>query len=232
MKVVTISDTHTMHDQITVPDGDILIHSGDATNRGYENEVREFGEWFRNQPHKYKVFVAGNHDTSFEDTPIQARQWFFDEEVDPTKMYSKNGAFYLQEQSITLTIGNESVNIYGAPHQPEFCNWAFNVKPGAALKAIWDKIPKDTDILITHGPSYGVRDLSSRGIKCGCRDLKNAVGRVRPKLHVFGHIHEGYGTEQWAGTLVANTSICDARYDPVNKPLIFEFKDGKVYKAP
>ena len=232
MKIISISDTHTMHGRVDVPDGDILIHSGDATFHGYEKEVREFGEWFRNQPHKYKIFVAGNHDTSFEDTPIQARQWFFDTKTtDPTKLCTRNGVIYLQEQSVTLTVDGEDVVIYGAPHQPWFHNWAFNVKTTGELKAIWDKIPKGTDILVTHGPPYGIRDLSSMNVKCGCRELKKAIGKIRPKLHICGHIHEGYGVEQWAGTLIANSSVCNVSYDPVNDPLIFEFKNGKMQQT-
>ena len=218
-----------MHDRVTVPYGDILIHSGDATYRGYEGEVREFGEWFRNQPHMYKIFVAGNHDTSFEDSPIKARQWFFDtEETDPAKLCARNNTIYLQEQSVTLSVDGEDVTIYGAPHQPWFYDWAFNVRTSEELKAIWDKIPKGTDILVTHGPPYGVRDRCTNGDIVGCRELKKAIGKIRPKLHVCGHIHEGYGVEQWAGTLIANSSTCDARYDPVNEPLIFEFKNGKM----
>jgi hypothetical protein len=91
MKIVCISDTHTFHDQIEVPYGDILLHSGDATFHGYSHEVKAFGKWFRSQPHMYKVYVAGNHDCSFEDTPIKARQWFFDtKETDPMKLCTRD----------------------------------------------------------------------------------------------------------------------------------------------
>jgi hypothetical protein len=123
------------------------------------------------------------------------------------------------------------MSIYGAPHQPEFCNWAFNVPRGEALKQIWDKIPKGTDVLVTHGPPYGLRDKNMEGMKCGDRMLKQAIGRVRPKLHVCGHIHEGYGVEQWAGCLIANSSVCNRRYQPINEPLVFEFKDGKMQQT-
>jgi len=232
MKIVTISDTHTFHDQIEVPMGDILIHSGDATFHGYSHEVKAFGRWFRSQPHMYKIFVAGNHDSSFEDSPIKARQWFFDtKEKDPLKLCAQDGTIYLQEQSVTLDVDGDKISIYGAPQQPEFCNWAFNVPRGEALKQIWDKIPKGIDVLVTHGPPYGLRDKCNHGEKVGCRELKNAIGRVRPKLHVCGHIHEQYGVEEWAGCLIANSSSCNSRYSPVNKPLVFEFKDGKMQQT-
>lgn len=229
MKIVTISDTHTLHDMINVPYGDILIHAGDATLLGYEDEVRKFGKWFRSQPHKYKIFIAGNHDKSFEDTPIKAKQWFFDtKDIDSLNLYTKDNTFYLQEQLVTLTIDGKDITIYGAPHQPEFFNWAFNVPRGEALKQIWDKIPKGIDVLVTHGPAYGLRDKCNHGEKVGCQELKKAISRVRPKLHICGHIHEQYGVEEWAGCLIANSSSCNSRHRPINKPLIFEFKNGKI----
>jgi predicted phosphodiesterase len=234
MRIVTISDTHRFTDNLVVPDGDVLVHSGDATFHGREHEVRDFGKWLRSQPHKWKIFVAGNHDTSFENSPIQARQWLFDtESVDPTDLYmSQDGqTFYLQEQSVTVRVDDEELKIYGAPHQPFFCNWAFNVRTDEGLKAIWDKIPKDTDILVTHGPPYKLRDENNYGEHCGCKELRKAIQRVRPKLHVCGHIHEGYGVSTWEGTLIANSSICTLTYKPTNSPLIFEYKDGKIYQV-
>ena len=234
MKIVAISDTHTFTKNLVVPEGDILIHSGDATFHGYKHEVTAFGKWFRSQPHTYKVFVAGNHDTSFEESPIKARQWLFDSrEKDPMKLYasSDKSTIYLQEQSVTLNIDGETVSIYGAPHQPFFCNWAFNVRTDEELKQIWDRIPKGIDILVTHGPPYKLRDLCRNG-HVGCRELRKAIQRVRPKLHVCGHIHEGYGVSRWGDTLIANASICTEKYQPTNSPLVFEFKDGKMHQTP
>jgi len=192
MKIVTISDTHTYQNMVSVPDGDILIHSGDATFHGYEHEVREFGEWFRSQPHQYKIYVAGNHDRSFEDSQKEALKWFFGDDWNHASENSDGSTFYLQEQAVTLNIGGEDISIYGAPHQPWFYDWAFNVREAHELKAIWDKIPKGIDVLVTHGPAFRLRDANQEGIHCGCRELKKALGRVKPKLHVFGHIHEGY----------------------------------------
>lgn len=231
MRIITVSDTHTFTEDLEVPYGDILIHSGDATFHGYSHEVKAFGKWFRSQPHMYKIFVAGNHDTSFEDSPIKARQWFFDtkSKVPEELCVSEDkSTIYLQEQSVTLEVDGEKISIYGAPHQPWFYDWAFNVRGDANLKAIWDKIPKGIDVLVTHGPPYKLRDTNVQGEHCGCRELRKAIQRVRPKLHVCGHIHEGYGVSRWGDTLIANSSICTARYQPTNEPLVFEYKDGKM----
>lgn len=221
MKIVCISDTHMRHG-IDVPPGDVLLHSGDATFHGYEHEVSDFANWFNSHPHMYKIFVAGNHDTSFEDTPLMARTWLHQYDTDSNKI------IYLQDSSVDVEVDGETLKVYGAPWQPFFCNWAFNVKGDEALKKKWDLIPKDTDILITHGPPYKLRDANTYGEHCGCRELRKAIQRVRPKLHVCGHIHEGYGVSRWGDTLIANSSVCNHRYNPVNAPLVFEYKDGKL----
>ena len=95
-------------------------------------------------------------------------------------------AHYLCDESLTL----DGVKFYGSPWQPRFFDWAFNKDRGAPLKAIWDKIPLDTDVLITHGPPHGILDLTFDKIKAGCEELLLAVQRIKPKVHVFGHIHE------------------------------------------
>jgi 3',5'-cyclic AMP phosphodiesterase CpdA len=217
MRIVCISDTHMRHG-IDIPYGDILLHAGDATFHGYRHEVEEFGEWFGSQPHMHKVFIAGNHDTSFEDSPNQARAWL--------EKASDGQIIYLQDSFVNLEVDGETVKVYGAPWQPWFFDWAFNLRTDTELKSKWDRIPKNTDILITHGPPYKLCDITMRGEHVGCRELRKAIQRVRPKLHVCGHIHEGYGVEEWMGVTIANASICNARYNPVHEPLVFELKDG------
>lgn len=219
MRIVCISDTHMRHG-IEIPHGDILLHAGDATFRGYQHEVEEFAEWYIGQPHTHKVFVAGNHDTSFEDIGAEARSWLRSYDTE------SNYIIYLQDDSVELEVDGEKVKVYGSPWQPEFFNWAFNLPRGPAIKAKWDCIPKDTDILITHGPPYKLHDATQTGEHVGCRELKATIQRVRPKLHVCGHIHEGYGVSEWNGIYIANASVCNHRYNPVNPPLIFEYNNG------
>jgi Icc-related predicted phosphoesterase len=206
VRIVAISDTHTFENDITVPDGDVLIHAGDATINGTLDEVEQFAEWLEAQPHRYKIVVAGNHDWLFERSPQVARS------------FVKDIAFYAQD---TLWEIN-GVTFYGSPWQPRFMDWAFNVDRGAAIKQKWDQIPQ-CDVLITHGPPWGVLDYVRLGNEhLGCEELLEAVRRVRPKVHVFGHIHGGYGEATIAGIKFVNASICDEAYRPVNAPIVFE----------
>jgi Icc-related predicted phosphoesterase len=188
-----LSDTHCKHP--AVPDGDILIHAGDLTLDGSFREIAAEGNWLRSLPHKHKVLIAGNHDILFERNQADAL------------VALGPGIVYLQDNEVKL----EGLRIYGSPWQPEFCNWAFNLERGKALERVWRKIPEGLDILITHGPPYSyldkglfsregkpVHSLRERLLKnepLGCKDLRNRIREVPPKLHVFGHIHYGYGQE-------------------------------------
>lgn len=221
LKVVCISDTHNMHDQLELPSGDILVHAGDATGRGRVEELEEYNRWLGSIKHKYKhiIIIAGNHD------------WLFAKDQAKARAIMSN-AIYLEDEMIEI----EGRRIYGSPHQPEFCNWAFNVPRGAPLKAIWDKIPQNLDLLITHGPPHGLCDTlrkmvigdDAKGrptyqehmVHLGCEDLYNAVIEKQPKVHVFGHIHDGYGTLQVGPSLFVNASTCTEQYRPINPPII------------
>jgi Icc-related predicted phosphoesterase len=215
VRVVCISDTHTYHESVDLPQGDILVHAGDFTFRGREDEVRLFGEWLRRQSFKYKVIIAGNHDLSFERNEAQAKAWLRGDVDDPSLVY-------LKDKYAKLDINGRIVTVYGSPWQPEFCAWAFNLPRGAPLKAKWDRIPNDIDILVTHGPPANILDKCEHGERVGCKELYEAVKRVNPRIHVFGHIHEEYGTEVIADTTFINASICTVGYRPTNKPIVIE----------
>lgn len=208
-RIVCISDTHLVHDQtrIEVPDGDILIHSGDATFRGSEWEVAKFNTWFSALPHKHKIFVAGNHDWLFQTDPAVAQ-----------KLLSPS-ITYLEDSMVEV----EGIKIWGAPWQPWFYDWAFNLQRGAEIKAKWDLIPEGIDVVVTHGPPKGYGDQVPSGERVGCEDLLDALKRVKAKLHVCGHIHLGHGLYKTPeGTIVANSSICDERYKGVNAPHVVD----------
>ena len=147
MKIVAISDTHGLHTQVKVPDGDILIHTGDVSSQGKEFEIILFLNWFRDLPHKHKVFIAGNHDFYFERTPVS----------DVNKIIPDN-VIYLNDSGVTV----EGIRIWGSPIQPWFYDWAFNRQRGAEIKKHWDLIPENTDILMTHGPAFGIHDRTTR----------------------------------------------------------------------
>jgi predicted phosphodiesterase len=212
VRVVSISDTHTYHNEISLPDGDILIHAGDFSFKGKESEVRDFGEWIAKQPHQYKCVIAGNHDLSFEQKPAEAIKW----------LLPSSGVHYLQDTEVSLDVNGRVMRVYGSPYQPEFFSWAFNLPRGALLKAKWDLIPEGLDVLITHGPAYGILDMTDGGGNVGCQDLLEAIQRVKPKIHCAGHIHEAYGMEVMGSTTYINASICNRKYCVDNLPIVVD----------
>lgn len=206
-KIVCLSDTHNCNEQIAVPDGNILIHAGDATIRGTQFEVEEFLQWFSSLPHKYKIFVAGNHDWLYETNNRFARL-----------LTAKFNIKYLQDSFVEIN----DTKIYGSPWQPRFYDWAFNLRRGEEIAEKWKMIPADTDILVTHGPPHEILDLTPNGDSAGCEELRKAIERIRPKAHIFGHIHSGYGTIEKFNVKFINASICDESYSPTNSPIVFD----------
>jgi len=212
-RIVCLSDTHNFHEQIAVPDGDILIHSGDATVNGTIPEVMEFNSWFFSIPHRHKVFVAGNHDWLFMmDNPLARR------------LMNPN-ITYLQDSSIVI----EGIKIYGSPWQPRFFDWAFNLNRGPEMAEKWKLIPEDIDILITHGPPNGILDLVPRkgwDENTGCEELRKRVEEIaklgKLKLHIFGPIHCGYGILDEYGVRFVNASNCDESYQPSQPPIVID----------
>lgn len=209
MRIVCISDTHGMHAGLTVPDGDILIHAGDLTGRGTVPEVRNFNAWLGALPHRHKIVIAGNHDWVFERTPDVARE-------------AMTNAIYLQDSGVQI----DGLRIWGSPVQPTFYNWAFNRDRGTGIARHWDMIPDNTQLLITHGPPAGVCD-NVDGLGVGCADLYRRASELSSlRAIVCGHVHEGYGMESLSKKssvpVVVNASICDARYRPINTPIVIE----------
>ena len=209
LRIVAISDTHLQCPGLDIPECDVLIHAGDATGRGRLHEVTTFADWYAAYKNKAKwlLFTAGNHDWLFQREPDVARQ-----------ILEERGIHYLLDDWIVI----EGVKFYGSPWQPWFHDWAFNLERGEPLRKIWDKIPADTDILLTHSPPMGYLDQNRYGEHCGCRDLTDRILEIKPRFSVFGHIHEGYGRDSYGGIEFINASICDGDYKAVNKPIYFE----------
>lgn len=213
MKIVCLSDTHNCNETINVPGGDILIHAGDATIRGTIDEITNFNHWFANLPHKHKIFVAGNHD------------WLFETNSSHARLLLDDSIIYLQDSAAEI----EGLKIYGSPWQPRFFDWAFNLNRGAEMAEKWKLIPADADILITHGPPNGILDEVPRKYfveNTGCEELRRRVEEIsvfgKLKLHVFGHIHCGYGTTENFGVKFVNASNCDESYAPTQPPIVVE----------
>ncbi|MBV1920588.1 MAG: metallophosphatase domain-containing protein [Pseudomonadales bacterium] len=205
MKCVVISDTHGIYSDLEIPPGDVFIHAGDILGRGELSELVDFNNWLSTLPHKHKIVIAGNHDWCFERNEEESRSCL-------------TNAIYLKDESVEV----DGVKFYGSPWQPFFFNWAFNLGRGMSLKAKWDLIPDNIDVLITHGPALGILDQVVDGSHVGCEELFKAIGRIKPKYHIFGHIHEGYGSKTLTGCTHINASIMTERYIPSNKPITFE----------
>jgi Icc-related predicted phosphoesterase len=208
MKLVFISDTHSRHDFMEVPDGDVIFHTGDFSKRGRLEEVRDFLDWFSALPHRYKVFIAGNHDFMAEREPEVFGQMIPDNVI------------YLNDSGTNI----EGIPVWGSPIQPWFYDWAFNRQRGAEIREHWKLIPENTQILLVHGPPYGILDIVIDGRPVGCRDLGRRILEL-PELQIaaFGHIHEAYGTVEQSGVRYINASMLDVEYHLGNKAIEVEY---------
>lgn len=207
MKIVAIADTHGLHENIILPKGDMLIHAGDITLKGQHSETKDFMRWLARQPFTHKILIAGNHD-------------FFLEKAghEDLKKLLPEGAHYLCDSGITIN----GIKIWGSPYTPWFHGWAFNRQRGEDIHLHWQKIPDDTQLLITHGPPFGILDSNADEMHVGDKDLLRAVQRVKPLLHLFGHVHEGYGKLAKNGSLFFNACILNERDEVQNKPWLIE----------
>lgn len=220
MKITFISDTHTQHKKIELPGGDILIFSGDFMGSGYRvYEAQSFLNWFSEQPYKYKIFIAGNHDRYCEINP-ELFETLVDDHVD-------QNVIYLKDDLIEI----EGLKIYGTPWQPYFCDWAFNIPESNRLISLYQNIPEDLDILITHCPPYHILDKShdyrNGEEPLGSKELETVLfqmGIHRPKVHCFGHIHGDGGNTLTDGTCYINASVCDENYNPINKIVTIDYE--------
>jgi Icc-related predicted phosphoesterase len=205
MRIVLISDTHGLHADLLIPEGDMLIHAGDITMDGTIDEINDFNTWFNSLSHPHKIVIAGNHDFSLQKEARAARK-------------KLTNCHYLFDSFIKC----EGLKIYGSPWQPWFHDFAFNLDRGEPLKKMWKMIPIDTDILVTHGPPFEILDAVSADKLVGCKDLLERVKVVKPKVHIFGHVHQAYGEVEQDGTKFINCSICDVDYNPVNLPIVID----------
>lgn len=226
VRFVCISDTHEKLEEILplIPDGDILIHAGDFTNYGDVGEVIKFNHEIGKLPHKYKIVIAGNHEIGFEDDEeMNERQLAGLNMLGINKAYELlSNCIYLCDRQVELF----GLKIYGTPWHP-MPGYSFYRSRGYGLMSKWNQIPSKIDVLVTHTPPLGHGDFNSwqkcDGLLAGCADLLNTVEmRVKPKYHVFGHIHQMHGATTNGVTTFLNASICDHKLRTEYDPIIFD----------
>lgn len=206
MKLVIISDTHSQLSQVKVPDGDILIHCGDWTYLGEQQEIIKFGRDIRKLPHKHKILIPGNHDLTFDPRHPKFH-------ADRLKWLKPDDR---TQVVINSTVEVEGLKIFCTSLIPKIGEWAFGY-PEMCKKALYDTIEK-VDIVISHGPPLGIMDEANYG----CPVLLDLVERVKPRFHFFGHCHAGYGKVSTYDTLFINASVCDRAYKPTQKPTVID----------
>ncbi|MBD3612813.1 MAG: metallophosphoesterase [Hydrogenovibrio crunogenus] len=198
MKIVHISDSHGRHRNLTeaieaIERIDVLIHSGDFSDYGIKEETEFFLEWFKSMPAKHKILIAGNHDDTF----------FHSSNV--SKEFDLTGIDYLQDELIEI----DGVTFYGSPWTPSPFGGSFTFYPGEG-ETIWQKIPDDVDVLITHGPKFKTLDLVEkydRTQRLGCPSLAERIDQLdNLKAHLFGHIHEAKGIMTDNGIQYSNSA--------------------------
>lgn len=216
-EITFISDTHGRHLEMTkdLPGGWMIIHCGDVSNVGRIGEINEFTEWFSSLPYQHKIFIAGNHDFAFEEVRHS---------MDEAIMIPKH-VIYLQDDMVTI----DGINIYGSPWQPEFRDWAFNLPRGEKIKEKWNIIPSNADIVVTHGPCFGVLDYIPSGVNVGCEELYKKIMEIRPKIHACGHIHDAYGMKTVENTTFINACNLDEFYNYQNVPIVVNFDEKMEY---
>jgi len=210
MKLCCISDTHGQWRRLKIPAADILIHAGDITAYGTVNELIDFNLWLGQQPCKYKLVIGGNHDRCLDESQ---------DRMSDIQDCLSNG-IYLQNTGCEI----QGKKFWGSPFTPTFNDWFF-MKHRDQIGQIWALVPTDTDVLITHGPPYGILDRvyypSGRWESVGDEALREQViQHLKPRYHLFGHLHDSHGKERIGQTTFINCSVLDDAYELVYKPSI------------
>jgi Icc-related predicted phosphoesterase len=212
VRLVVVSDTHG--ETPAVPMADVLVHCGDVTLAGTPGELHAFCDWLEALPHPNKVVIAGNHDFCIENKQDA-------DESRAAKERLKSLCTFLENEAAVVA----GLKFYGSPHSPwiregrrmSYQNSSENLEPA------WAKIPNDVDVLITHTPPKGFGDRILLGVNVGCPALERRIREVKPRYHLFGHIHEAYGIyESSFGCVFVNAAICNLLYEPSHAPIVID----------
>ncbi len=221
MRIAYFSDPHGKHEELTIPLGDILICGGDLSNNGTEKEIIDFFDWFQDQPHYYKVLIAGNHDRALDYNFTGHRS---DNLLARLGKYISKYNLYLENQAGII----EGIRFWGSPNSLKHKEgYAFTLKGDREMRWNWHEIPKNTNILITHGPARFQNDWCD-GEYIGCRDLLSKIEEIKPRLHLHGHVHESYGVNFNKDTTFINGSVLNEFDELVNKPYIIDYETARA----
>lgn len=193
MKILHISDTHGFHRRLRLPDADVVVHSGDFTMNGSLHEAIDFMNWFCDLPYAHKIFICGNHDDCLYGANIDGLD---------------SNVHYLCSSGVEI----DGVKFCGVPMFMEDCITDRQSRN-------YERIPSDTDVLITHSPAYGILDFDD-SINYGSEELLARLSTLQLKAHLFGHIHTQHGVEVIGRTIFSNGAIMNSNYDDLNAPQI------------
>lgn len=217
MKIVAFSDLHGQQNKkltkwFSDNKGDLLIFAGDLQANMRDDYGYDFMEWFHKLPFPTKLLVFGNHDGYYSNAMFYVRDRGYEDII------------FLQDEGINIG----GIKIYGSPYTVEFLNWWF-MKKDEELAELWKKIPDDTEILITHGPPYGILDDNEDGLFLGSKTLLERVLQLKNlKYHIFGHIHEGFGIKIIDNKTFINVSLLNERYQLTNNPVVINYEGGSI----
>lgn len=207
VSVAVVSDTHQWSGEvIKVPSADIFVHCGDMSMRGTGPEIDRAIKWIASLPHKHKIIVPGNHDFLFEQNPGEI-----------VSMIEGTGIVVLMDAGTTVS----GLRVWGSPKtKTRSRRWAFDFRDEDSWA--FSGVPYGLDLLVTHSPPAGIMDNAASpnddGTPVGSTRLLEVVKKARPRYHLFGHIHEGYGLLVTEDTVFVNASLCDENYALVNLP--------------
>lgn len=240
MRLVFVSDTHSQHRRLTqaiiAAKADVLVHCGDFSDVEWDlrtqrfvkigdlSGISSFAEWcemlLRKKYVGAVVVIAGNHDLRLDATFPDIASTFPSLPEQCRKMLDLPGVHYLQDEALAL----EGITFYGSPWTTRFYDWGFQIDSKAHDEHLWSLIPERVDVLVTHGPPFGIGDLTEDRRSTGSHGLMEAVERVKPRVHAFGHIHHGYGMAVKGPTLFLNASTCTEEYKPTNPPIVLDLR--------
>ncbi len=226
MRVVFLSDTHGRHTEMDIPEGDVIIHGGDMTDKGTTKEAIRFLHWFESLPHFYKVAIPGNHDLCFNPNLKMGNEEFRRAVQNFTSLRDLNMILYDQMCEI------EGFRIWGSPYTPAYgSKWTFGIERGQPMRTHWSQIPATVDILVTHGPPKDILDTyywNEESERIGCEGLKEAVLAKRPRLHLFGHVHDSRGVTAEDSITFINGSIIRDDCDSLNPCWVIDIDQNHI----